>query len=142
MDADARATPQAFSHFTYECSQHRLLIVDIQGVGDLWTDPQIHTHIGTDYGNGNLGTRGMALFFYSHVCNRICKSLDLSPYDLSPQEQLQLKRTNSLSRRETLPTGYEEPLKLLMRKNSDISEIIEDTTYLPPHFNEGDDDVY
>uniref|UniRef100_H2YDU5 Alpha-type protein kinase domain-containing protein n=1 Tax=Ciona savignyi TaxID=51511 RepID=H2YDU5_CIOSA len=43
-DEDARTTPQAFSHFTFECSQHRLIVVDIQGVGDLWTDPQIHTY--------------------------------------------------------------------------------------------------
>lgn len=30
-------------------------MVDIQGVGDLYTDPQIHTEKGTDFGDGNLG---------------------------------------------------------------------------------------
>lgn len=34
---------QAFSHFTFERSGHQLIVVDIQGVGDLYTDPQIHT---------------------------------------------------------------------------------------------------
>ena len=38
-----RQTPQAFSHFTFEKSGHELIVVDIQGVGDLYTDPQIHT---------------------------------------------------------------------------------------------------
>lgn len=38
----------------------------MQGVGDLYTDPQIHTAQGDQYGDGNLGTRGMALFFHSH----------------------------------------------------------------------------
>uniref|UniRef100_A0A914RRH0 Alpha-type protein kinase domain-containing protein n=1 Tax=Parascaris equorum TaxID=6256 RepID=A0A914RRH0_PAREQ len=38
-----RNTPQAFSHFTFERSGHQLIVVDIQGVGDLYTDPQIHT---------------------------------------------------------------------------------------------------
>lgn len=38
-----RHTPQAFSHFTFERSGHELIVVDIQGVGDLYTDPQIHT---------------------------------------------------------------------------------------------------
>jgi elongation factor 2 kinase len=38
-----RQTPQAFSHFTFERSGHELIVVDIQGVGDLYTDPQIHT---------------------------------------------------------------------------------------------------
>ena len=38
-----RQTPQAFSHFTFERSGHELIVVDVQGVGDLYTDPQIHT---------------------------------------------------------------------------------------------------
>jgi hypothetical protein len=38
-----RSTPQAFSHFTYEVSCQNMLVVDIQGVGDVYTDPQIHT---------------------------------------------------------------------------------------------------
>ena len=38
-----RNTPQAFSHFTFEASNHEILVVDIQGVGDHYTDPQIHT---------------------------------------------------------------------------------------------------
>lgn len=38
-----RFTPQAFSHFSFERSGHELIVVDIQGVGDLYTDPQIHT---------------------------------------------------------------------------------------------------
>lgn len=41
------------------------------GVGDLYTDPQIHTANGKDYGDANLGPAGMALFFSTHKCNRL-----------------------------------------------------------------------
>ncbi|VDP86776.1 unnamed protein product [Echinostoma caproni] len=87
VDDVARNTPQAFSHFTFEQSGHRLIVVDIQGVGDLWTDPQIHTYDGKMYGDGNLGIRGMALFFHTHRCNPLCQALDLDPFDLCPGEQ-------------------------------------------------------
>jgi len=38
-----RMTPQAFSHFTHTASSGGEMVVDVQGVGDLWTDPQIHS---------------------------------------------------------------------------------------------------
>lgn len=53
-----RETPQTFSHFTFERSHHRLMVVDVQGVGDMYTDPQVHTASGEDFGSGNLGIRG------------------------------------------------------------------------------------
>ncbi|KAF3853795.1 hypothetical protein F7725_014483 [Dissostichus mawsoni] len=109
-DDNIRLTPQAFSHFTFERSGHQLIVVDIQGVGDLYTDPQIHTEQGTDFGDGNLGVRGMALFFHSHLCNKICKSMGLTPFDLSPAEKSQLDCTNKLLKSaKTVLRGCEEP---------------------------------
>lgn len=109
LDDNIRLTPQAFSHFTFERSAHQLIVVDIQGVGDLYTDPQIHTHTGTDFGDGNLGVRGMALFFHSHSCNRICKSMGLTPFDMAPKEKAFLNNTEKLQQcAQTILRGTEE----------------------------------
>uniref|UniRef100_UPI00398F85BE eukaryotic elongation factor 2 kinase isoform X2 n=1 Tax=Pristiophorus japonicus TaxID=55135 RepID=UPI00398F85BE len=108
-DENFRLTPQAFSHLTFERSAHQLIVVDIQGVGDLYTDPQIHTFSGTDFGDGNLGVRGMALFFHSHACNSICTKMGLSPFDMSLNENEALEQAqNLLKTAKTVLRGTEE----------------------------------
>lgn len=81
---ELRKTPQAFSHFTFEHSKGEMMVVDIQGVGDLFTDPQIHTRDPDDTrfpsGQGNAGISGMCLFFRTHICNEICEHLKLIPF--------------------------------------------------------------
>jgi hypothetical protein len=57
------------------------MVVDLQGVNGILTDPQIHSKgsAGTRFGAGNLGIDGMAAFFSGHKCNHICEALELSP---------------------------------------------------------------
>ena len=55
-------------------------------MGDLYTDPQMHTVDMQEYGEANLGTRGMALFFSSHLCSPLCRALGLTQFDLSAKE--------------------------------------------------------
>lgn len=35
----------------------------------------MHTMDQKEYGEANLGTKGMALFFSSHICNPICLAM-------------------------------------------------------------------
>ena len=84
-DEVLRNTPHAFSHWTFETSGGEELVVDVQGVGDLLTDPQIHTRDGQGFAGGNMGLRGMALFFANHRCNAICRQLRCRPFARLPE---------------------------------------------------------
>jgi len=86
VSEDARNTPQAFSHFTYHESAHTLLICDIQGVGDIYTDPLMHSTTNENFGRGNLGAEGMEKFLASHSCNAICRYFKLPPVNAKPSD--------------------------------------------------------
>mmetsp|Transcript_16798 Transcript_16798/g.40491 ORF Transcript_16798/g.40491 Transcript_16798/m.40491 type:complete len:352 (+) Transcript_16798:203-1258(+) len=69
--------PQAFSHFSWEASDHSLVVCDIQGVSDCYTDPQIHSLDEMSFGAGNMGADGIVKFLASHRCNQICRAMKL-----------------------------------------------------------------
>jgi hypothetical protein len=62
-ESEAITIANAFSHFTYAKSGGKILICDIQGVNDTYTDPQIHTLSGKGFGVGNLGYTGIRYVF-------------------------------------------------------------------------------
>jgi elongation factor 2 kinase len=80
-----RYTPQVFSAFSFFASRGTRLVADIQGVGDLYTDPQV---LSSDYrfGNGDLGPRGMALFFKTFRHNTVADSMGIPQFPLSKNE--------------------------------------------------------
>lgn len=99
VDESHRVTPQLFSHFTFQASQGELIVVDIQGVDDLYTDPQIHSRSGK-YGEGNLGVRGMAHFFATYVPSPLAQRLGLPAFPMLPAVRARL--TVSFSPNSTL----------------------------------------
>ncbi|KAE8449592.1 hypothetical protein EG329_007922 [Mollisiaceae sp. DMI_Dod_QoI] len=70
---------QAFSHFTFERSWGHFLVNDLQGVGNLLTDPSIQTHDHERFKLPvtNLFEEGFKFFFSAHKCNAICRKLEL-----------------------------------------------------------------
>lgn len=75
---------QAYSHYTWDFTSGELMVVDIQGVGNTLTDPQIHSLDTDRFGRGNLSCKGMDAFFMNHVCNDICRTLKLEPHPHQP----------------------------------------------------------
>lgn len=78
VSSDERWTPQAFSHFTLHSSGGQVLVCDIQGVDDSYTDPQVHSLV-YGFSSGDLGRRGIQRFLSTHKCNEICRFLRLPP---------------------------------------------------------------
>ncbi|KAI1459989.1 hypothetical protein F4805DRAFT_455378 [Annulohypoxylon moriforme] len=70
---------QAFSHFTFERSKGRFLVNDLQGAGNLLTDPAIHTRDENRFKlcNTNLHEEGFKRFMTTHNCNNLCRVLQL-----------------------------------------------------------------
>eukprot|EP00744_Colponema_vietnamica_P003878 GILI01005879.1.p1 GENE.GILI01005879.1~~GILI01005879.1.p1 ORF type:complete len:362 (-),score=58.31 GILI01005879.1:127-1212(-) len=75
--AETLLTAEAFSHFTLHESGGSMLVCDLQGVNDLFTDPQIHTEEGKGLGMGNMGAEGIAKWVIKHKCNVICRQIGL-----------------------------------------------------------------
>ncbi|ETO21787.1 hypothetical protein RFI_15417 [Reticulomyxa filosa] len=99
---EARSTPQAFAHFTYEASKGKLLVIDIQGVNDVYTDPQIHTTENVkSFGKGNLSQKGINQFLRTHQCNKICHYLRLENVS-----QLPVKIEGTLPASTVIPLLY------------------------------------
>lgn len=80
-----RKTPQIFSAFSFYASKGTRLVADIQGVSDLFTDPQV---LSSDYrfGDGDLGPRGMALFFKGFRHHYMSDALGIPIFALSKNE--------------------------------------------------------
>lgn len=109
----ARKTPQAFSYFSFIKSGRRQMVVDIQGIGDIYTDPVIHflpSHATKENfrhsdSNVNLGIRGFALFLWSHRYNDIDRLLGLPMFRLAPYEQENLPPINAAATVRSLAGG-------------------------------------
>lgn len=86
-DNERRLTPQVFSAATFWLSRGAAMVTDIQGVGDLYTDPQVHCR-SQKFGTGDLGRRGMAFFFQSYDGSRnpLFRVLGVPLFLLSPNE--------------------------------------------------------
>ncbi|XP_062328015.1 transient receptor potential cation channel subfamily M member 7 isoform X3 [Osmerus eperlanus] len=96
-------TMLAFSHWTYEYTRGELLVLDLQGVGEILTDPSVikSGEKGRSYdmifGPANLGDDAIRNFRAKHHCNSCCRKLklpDLKRNDYTP-DKLTLQQDDS-----------------------------------------------
>ncbi|KAK1752775.1 hypothetical protein QBC47DRAFT_389247 [Echria macrotheca] len=90
----AHMAAQAFSHFTYERSGGRMLVCDLQGVGNQLTDPAIHTADRNRFKLvvTNLGEAGIKFFFATHLCNSVCGKLGLKTRRAGADDNVEFKK--------------------------------------------------
>uniref|UniRef100_A0A7N6B1Z0 non-specific serine/threonine protein kinase n=1 Tax=Anabas testudineus TaxID=64144 RepID=A0A7N6B1Z0_ANATE len=87
-------TMLAFSHWTYEYTRGELLVLDLQGVGEILTDPSViksgeKGSYDMIFGPANLGDDAIRNFRAKHHCNSCCRKLklpDLKRNDYTPDK--------------------------------------------------------
>ena len=74
-------------HYSYENSNHELMLLDIQGCGYRLFDPEIPSAKLVDdedneilFTAGNLSKEAISTFIKEHVCNYYCDQLGLHSY--------------------------------------------------------------
>jgi hypothetical protein len=77
---------QAFLHYTFDASEGKLVVGDLQGVARptevLLTDPQVLS-ADRSFGPGDLGYKGIRACLASHRCGPTCRALNLKPVSAS-----------------------------------------------------------
>lgn len=126
-----RMTPQVFSAHSFYASDGTRLVADIQGVGDLYTDPQV---LSDDYrfGDGDLGARGMALFFHSF---RHCTFSDSMGIPIFPLSRNELKHQAKYRDDEITVSDDEESMtetKISMLERIDLNRIRRKSVLVSP----------
>lgn len=88
-EMDVQEVPQAFSHYSFEASDGKQLVCDLQGTwnsadGFILTDPVVHyvSKSGRKHTNGatDKGSDGVIKFFKTHVCGILCTSMGLKKH--------------------------------------------------------------
>ena len=79
---------ECLSHFSFEKSDHQVMLVDVQGSGNKLFVPEIASAKLLDeddhvlYCAGNLSKEAMKTFISQHKCNRFCEAVALSPLNM------------------------------------------------------------
>lgn len=96
---------QAFSHFTSSNLATNWLLLMFRGVGDLYTDPQIHTVTWRRLRRRESGDQRHGPILPSHRCNLICESPGDTSSTSSEVEDLTSAKPESIFERDPCAVG-------------------------------------
>ena len=80
-----REKAECLTHFSYEKSDKKIMLVDLQGSGCKLFDPEIESKELLDeenkflYCTGNLSELAISNFIAAHTCNTFCRLVGLMP---------------------------------------------------------------
>ncbi|XP_066924623.1 eukaryotic elongation factor 2 kinase-like [Clytia hemisphaerica] len=100
VDKHGQSKAEAFVHFTYQKSEEKLMVLDIQGCGKTYFDPEIAAGEHFDdqdellFCGGNLSQTAIKNFKHLHQCNKFCSDLLLTPFK-DVDDQASEKNTES-----------------------------------------------
>ena len=78
IDAEIGKIAESFAHFTYLKSDKKLMVLDIQGTGNILTDPEVASaehSVNNEYMfcMGNTTSGGIKHFLEKHICSELCE---------------------------------------------------------------------
>ncbi|KAJ6239650.1 alpha-protein kinase vwka [Anaeramoeba flamelloides] len=77
-------TAHAFSHWTYSSLGENFMVVDLQGVGYILTDPAINYADNRGFSESDTGSKGIDKWFTTHICSATCTDLKLKRHKNHP----------------------------------------------------------
>jgi hypothetical protein len=96
----------AFSHLSYEASAKRLVVEACTTTGEsTGKDCAVHTCDNLGFGARNRGRDGMRSFLHGHVCNDLCKAMNLPAL---PVGEDQIPLPLGWEEADGVPLGWEE----------------------------------
>jgi len=110
VDNDVGLLAACFCHFSYVWSEGKLVVADIQGSSNCFTDVAFHTLDG-DSGPADFGLDGMKSCAILHQCNKFCKALKIDDDNFETILSEQTKQT-----RDNLTQGIPQSAVIQFRK--------------------------
>ncbi|CAK62160.1 unnamed protein product (macronuclear) [Paramecium tetraurelia] len=127
----------SFSHYSYEATQGKLIITDLQGKNNILSDPSIHTideeiREMLGYDETDFKENGVLLFFQQQhrYCHNFCKKLNLKPFQ--DCQELSSNSNNIIEINKSISWGCDDVVYVICQVCGEFQDLKYDD-YLKKH---------